>query len=116
MYRMLSVDNEVLRGLKFCVRARPAPTKFTPAPHPQEFEKFCLYPHRTLLTRTRPADHPNPRPPRTFSVSNPYLSENYYKLITRASFCCNKIVRNMHLFLTKVAVKVAFTHKHFKPQ
>jgi len=25
--------------------------------------------------------------------------------MTRASFFCNKIVRNMHLFLTKVAVK-----------
>jgi len=35
-------------------------------------------------------------------------------LMSRASFCCNKIVRNLHLFLTKVAVKVAFVHKHFK--
>jgi len=32
---------------------------------------------RTFLTRTRPANHPNLRPPRTFSVSNPHLSENY---------------------------------------
>ena len=24
---------------------------------------------------------------------------------TKASFCCNKIVRNLHLFLTKIAVK-----------
>jgi len=60
----------VLRGLKFCVRTRPAPTKFEPTPHPQEFEKFCPHP-------SRPADHPNPRPPLTFSVSNPHLSENY---------------------------------------
>jgi len=36
--------------------------------------------------------------------------------MSRASFCYNKIVRNLHLFLTKVAVKVAFMHKHFKWQ
>jgi len=36
--------------------------------------------------------------------------------MSRASFCCNKIVRNLHLFLTKVAVKVAFMRKHFKWQ
>jgi len=50
--------------------------KFKPAPHPQEFEIFCPLPPRTLPTRTRPADHHNPRPPRTFSVLNPQLSEN----------------------------------------
>jgi len=33
-------------------------------------------------------------------------------LMTRASFCCDKIVRNLHLFLTKVA----FMHKHFEWQ
>jgi len=65
----------VQRGLKFCVCTRPAKVK--PAPHLQEFEKFCPHPPRTLLTRTHPADHPNPRSPRTFSVSNPHLSENY---------------------------------------
>ena len=59
------LSTRVLRGLKFCVRSRPA--KFKPAPLRT----------RTLLTRTRPADHPNPRPPRTFSVSNPHLSENF---------------------------------------
>ena len=38
-------------------------------------------------------------------------------MITRASFCCNEIVRNLHLFLTKVAVKiVTFMHKHFERQ
>ena len=26
-------------------------------------------------------------------------------VICRASFCCNKIVRNLHIFLTKVAAK-----------
>jgi len=36
--------------------------------------------------------------------------------MNRASFCYNKIVRNLHLFLAKVAVKVAFMHKHFKCQ
>jgi len=36
--------------------------------------------------------------------------------MSRASFCCNKIVRNLHLFSTKVAVKVAFIHKRFKWQ
>jgi len=34
--------------------------------------------------------------------------------MSRASFCCNKIVRNLHSFLTKIAAKVAFVHKHFK--
>jgi len=34
--------------------------------------------------------------------------------MSRASFCCNKIVRNLHLFFKKVAVIVAFAHKHFK--
>jgi len=34
-------------------------------------------------------------------------------LISRKSFCCNKIVGNLHLFFTKVSVKVAFMHKHF---
>jgi len=33
--------------------------------------------------------------------------------ITTASSYCNKIVRNLHLYLTKVVVKVAFMHKHF---
>jgi len=42
-----------LRDLKFCVHTRPVPAKFKPAPHPQEFEKFCPHP-----PRTRPADHP----------------------------------------------------------
>jgi len=75
-----SVHTRVLRGLKFCVRSRPALENLTPTPlHPQEFEKFCPLPPRTrtLLTRTRPADHPNPRSPRTFLVSNPHLPENY---------------------------------------
>ena len=67
----------VRRGLKFSVCSRPAPTEFKPAPHPQEFEKFCLLPPRILLTRTCPADHPNLYPTRTFSVSNPHLSKNY---------------------------------------
>jgi len=31
--------------------------------------------------------------------------ESYQKLKIRTSFCCNKIVRNMHLSSTKVAVK-----------
>ena len=26
-------------------------------------------------------------------------------VITRVSFCCNKVVRNLHLFLTETAVK-----------
>jgi len=65
-YRPVAVATRVLRGLKFCVRSRPVPAKFKPAPHPQEFEKFCPHPHT-----------PNPHPPRTFSVSNPHLSENY---------------------------------------
>jgi len=34
----------VLRGLKFFARSRPAPTKFKPAPHLQEFEKSCPLP------------------------------------------------------------------------
>jgi len=38
------------------------------------------------------------------------------KLMSRASFYYNKIMRNLHLFLTKVAVKVEFMHKHFKWQ
>jgi len=47
------IHTRVLRGLKFCVRTRPAPRL-------HEIEKFCPHPPRTLLTRTRPADHPNP--------------------------------------------------------
>ena len=41
-----------------------------------------------------------------------FQSRKYGMPITRASFCYNKIVRNMHLFLTKVA----FMHKDFKRQ
>ena len=67
---------------------RPAPAKIKPAAH--ELEKSCSLLPRTrptglLLpaTHTRPADHPNPRPPHTFSILNPHLSLNYQKLITR---------------------------------
>jgi len=60
----------VLRGLKFSVRTRPALAKFKPA-RPRTRRSLRNF------ARTRPADHPNPRPPRTFSVSNPHLSENY---------------------------------------
>ena len=28
--------------------------------------------------------------------------------MSRASFCCTKILKKLHLFLTKVALKVAF--------
>jgi len=31
---------------------------------------------------------------------------NWRSVISRTIFCCNKIVRNLHLFLTKVAVKI----------
>ena len=48
-----------------------------PDPHMQEFEQFFPLPPRTLLTRICPANHPNSRPPGTFSVSNLHLSENY---------------------------------------
>jgi len=51
-----NICSGVLRGLKFCVRTRRSLKNFG---------------------RTRPADHPNPRPPPTFSVSNPHLTENY---------------------------------------
>ena len=39
------------------------------------------------------------------------MTHNY-----RASFCCDEIVRKLHLLLKKVAVKVAFMHKHFEQQ
>jgi len=109
------ICHRVLRWVEMFVRLRLAPGKFKPTQHLQEFEKSCPLPPRTrtLVILTLPADHPNPRPPRTFSVSNSHLSANYKKTITRTSFCCNKIVRSMHLFLTKVTAKVVFMHKHF---
>ena len=36
-------------------------------------------------------------------------------VITRASFCCTKKLKKLHLFLAK-AEKVAFPRKHFKGQ
>ena len=33
---------------------------------------------------------------------------NLQKLTIRASFCCTKILKKLHLFLTKVAVKSCF--------
>ena len=35
---------------------------------------------------------------------------------SRESFCCNKILGNMQLLLSKVAVKFVFIQKHFKQQ
>jgi len=86
---------------------------FLSAPVQHDFEKSCPPRPCTLPARTRPADHPKPRLPRIFSVSNPHLSENYYKLRTIARFFCNEIVRNMHLYLTKVAVKSGIYAKAF---
>jgi len=49
---------------------------------PVRIKLFCPLPSRTLkrlrnLIRSCPAHHHNPRPPRTFSVPNPHLSENH---------------------------------------
>ena len=63
--------NRVLPGLKIFVCFLPAFAKFKPAP----LEKSCPLPSRTLLSRTHPADHPNPCPSRTFYVPIPRLSE-----------------------------------------
>ena len=38
----------------------------------------------------------------SFKLTSHAVRQN---VITRASFCCNKIVRKLHLFLTEVAVK-----------
>ena len=65
-----------LPGLKFFVCFLHAFAKFKPAP--LELEKSCPLPPRTLLTRIRPADHPNPCPART-SVPIPHLSEQTTK-------------------------------------
>ena len=67
----------LLPGLNFFVYFHPAFAKFKPAP--LELEKSCPLPPRTLLSRTRPADHPNPWPSRTFSVPIPRLSEKTTK-------------------------------------
>jgi len=55
-----------------------------PARHPQNLNLPCTRRSlrnfartRTLLSAPAPQTNPNPRPPRTFSVSNPCLSENY---------------------------------------
>jgi len=53
---------------------------------------------RPVLTHPCPVDHPNQRPPSTFSVSNPQLSNNYKKLITRTSFCCKN--REKYAFIS----------------
>jgi len=102
----------VLHRFKIFVQSLSAPAKLEPAPHPHKFEKSCPHPHTSNLLLPCIPCQPAPALPHTFSVSNPHLSENYQKLATRASFGCNKIVRNIHLFLTKVA----FMHKHFKQQ
>jgi len=89
-------QGRVLRGLK--ILSAPNPQNLNPTrPTPQEFEKSCSLPPRTLSTSTRRADHPSPHPPYAAPFpSQPQLSENYSKLTTRASFCCNKIVRSVH--------------------
>ena len=93
-------QGRVLRGWKFLSGPAPQPQNLNPTRStPQEFEKSCSLPPRTCpLPTSNPAQSiPARTPPRrTFSVLNPQLSENYWKLTTRASFCCNKIVRSMH--------------------
>ena len=56
--------NRVHSGLKFFVCFLPAFAKFKPAA--LELEKCYPLSPRTLLTRTRPADHPSPCPSRFY--------------------------------------------------
>ena len=71
--------------VKIFVCFLPAFAKFKPAP--LELEKSCPLPPRTLLSRTRPADHPNPCPSRTFSVPIPRLSEKTAKNSSPLNTC-----------------------------
>ena len=76
---------QVVPGLKFFVCFLPAFAKFKPAA--LELEKSYPLSPRTLLTRTRPADHPNPCPSRTFSVPIPRLSEKTTKNSSPLNTC-----------------------------
>ena len=62
------ICHRVLRWVEIFVRLRPAPAKFKPTQHLQEFEKSCPLPPRTrtLVILTPPADHPNPPRPALF--------------------------------------------------
>ena len=71
--------------VKIFVCFLPAFAKFKPTP--LELEKSCPLPPRTLLTRTRPADHPNQCPSRTFSVPIPCLSEKTDKNSSPLNTC-----------------------------
>jgi len=97
-----------------------------PAPHPQNLNPSRTAPAWVWETLSAPApdlhssnSHPPRRPsqpapaPHFFGLQpaavRKLLKTHNYR---RASFCCNKILRKMHIFLTKVA----FMHKHYKRQ
>jgi len=93
--------NRVLPRWKFFVCFLPAFANFKPTL--LELEKSCQLPLCTLLTRTRPADHPNPCPSHTFSVPIPRLSEKTTK---------NSSPLNTCLTSSKIKLIVSF---HWQP-
>jgi len=95
--------NRVLPRLKIFVCFLPAFAKFKPAP--LELEKSCSLPSRTLLTRTCPADYPNPCPSRTFSVPIPRLSKKTPK---------NSSPLNTCLTSSKIKLIIPFTGNQTK--
>ena len=109
---LLCFYNRVLPGLKFFVFFLPAFAKFKPAL--LELEKSCPLPPRTLLTHTRPADHPNPCPACTSSEPIPRLSEKTTKNSSPLNTCITS--SKIKLIILFISNQTKFFHTSDLPR